>query len=369
MSFVFFSFSNVAITAEQSQHKIVIFKDGVNDSKTSEIIAKVGGSIKKPLPLIHGKAIVLPTKAAEKALKKYPEVLRIDEDIEITITKAPATSVQPAQSLPWGVDLIDAELAWVSSTGQAVKVAIIDTGVDRNHPDLSANIKGGINTINSAKTYQDDNGHGTHVAGIIGAVNNSIGVVGTAPQVDIYSVKALGRSGSGYLSDIIEGLQWAVTNKMQVISMSLGTNSDNQSFHDAIRAVYNAGIIQVAAAGNDGPTDNSVDFPAKYPETIAVSAIDNLGQIPSWSSRGAEVDLAAPGVDINSTWNNDLYKVISGTSMATPHVTGTVALTIAAKGQMAPDAMKKYLKSKAKNLGLPTNLQGAALVDALASVQ
>ncbi|MFZ3171783.1 MAG: S8 family serine peptidase, partial [Carboxydocellales bacterium] len=125
----------------------------------------------------------------------------------------------------------------------------------------------------------------------------------------------------------------------------------------------------VAAAGNDGPTDNSVDFPAKYPETIAVSAIDNLGQIPSWSSRGPEVDLAAPGVDINSTWNNDLYKVISGTSMATPHVTGTVALTIAAKGQMAPDAMKEYLKSKAKNLGLPPNLQGAGLVDALASVQ
>ncbi|MHB8984013.1 MAG: S8 family serine peptidase [Carboxydocellales bacterium] len=160
--------------------------------------------------------------------------------------------------------------------------------------------------------------------------------MGTAPQVEIYSVKALDRTGSGYLSDIIEGLQWAVTNKMQVISMSLGTNSDNQSFHDAIIAVYNAGIIQVAAAGNDGPTDNSVDFPAKYPETIAVSAIDNLGQIPSWSSRGPEVDLAAPGVNINSTWNNDLYKVISGTSMATPHVTGTVALTIAAKGQMAP---------------------------------
>ncbi|MFZ3172451.1 MAG: S8 family serine peptidase, partial [Carboxydocellales bacterium] len=206
MSFVFFSLPNVAISTEQSQHKIVIFKEGVKDSITSEIIAKVGGSIKKPLPLIHGKAIVLPTKAAEKALKQYPEVLRIDEDIQITITKAPATSVQPAQSLPWGVDRIDAELAWVSSTGQAVKVAIIDTGVDRNHPDVLANIKGGINTINSAKTFQDDNGHGTHVAGIIGAVNNSIGVVGTAPQVEIYSVKVLGRTGSGYLSDIIEGL-------------------------------------------------------------------------------------------------------------------------------------------------------------------
>lgn len=363
--------------SEKPLHRIVVFKKAVDDVTAGKIISRAGGTVKKSLRLINGQAVVLPSAAAEKALTGDPDVLRIDEDVVISVTKAAATTqVQPAQSIPWGISRIGADQAWATSNGQAVKVAIIDTGVDMNHPDLQANLRDGINTISSRKTYQDDNGHGTHVAGIIGAVYNSIGVAGIAPQVDIYAVKALGRNGSGYLSDIIEGLQWSVNNGMQVINMSLGTNSDIQSFHDAVTAVYNAGIIQVAAAGNDGDIDSSgVDYPASYPETIAVSAVDSNGQVAAWSSRGPEVDLAAPGVNINSTWNNDLYKSISGTSMATPHVTGTAALTLAAKRQldpgyiMSPDEMKAHLKATAENLGYGPNLQGAGMVNALAAIQ
>ena len=369
---VFFTFtlaSSWASPSEKPLHKIIVFKQGVDESTALKIIEKAGGSAKKSLRLINGQAVVLPSKTAEKALADNSQVLRIDEDIVVAVSKVSTPVVQPAQVLPWGIDRIDADVAWKVYTGNAVKVAIIDTGVDTDHPDLQANIKGGINTINPRKTYQDDNGHGTHVAGIIGAVNNNIGVVGTAPQVQIYAVKALDRNGSGYLSDIIEGLQWAINNNIQVINMSLGANTDVQSFHDAIKAVYNAGIIQVAAAGNDGPADNSVDYPAKYPETIAVSAINSSGQIASFSSRGPEVAVTAPGVDINSTWNTGFYKVISGTSMATPHVTGTAALVISARGPMTPEDMKAYLKSTAENLGFSPNLQGAGLIDAQAAVQ
>lgn len=373
LSIVIFSTTGQKSSAEQPLHKIVIFKQGVDVDASLEAVKIAGGTVKKTLLIINGQAITLPSKAAEKALAKNPQVFRIDDDIQVTATKPPAskesTPSQPLQMLPWGIDKIDAEIAWSVTTGQGVKVAIIDTGIDTNHPDLQGNIKGGINTISSRKSYQDDNGHGTHVAGTIAAIDNTIGVAGTAPKAHIYAVKALDRNGSGYLSDIIEGLQWSVNNEMQVVNLSLGTNSNIQSLHDAIKAAYDAGVILVAAAGNDGPYSNSVDYPARYPETMAVSAIDNQDQIAGWSSRGPEVDLAAPGVSVLSTWNDDYYKNISGTSMATPHVTGTVALALSVHGPMAPAAMKNHLKATAEDLGLATELQGAGLVDAQAAVQ
>ncbi len=122
--------------------------------------------------------------------------------------------------------------------------------------------------------------------------------------------------------------------------MSFGTGADNLSFHDAIRAVYAAGIVQVAAAGNNGPGSNTVQYPAKYSETIAVSAVDSANQIASWSSRGPEIDLTAPGVEINSTWNNGYYNVISGTSMAAPHITAVAGMVLSAKGPMSPDVIE-----------------------------
>lgn len=368
--FVFSFGSSLAFTSEQPLHKIVVFKAGTDNTAAEEIIVKAGGAVKKPLRLINGYAAVMPSKAAEKALAANPRVLRIDNDDIVTISKAPKGATpppQPAETLPWGIDRIDADLAWAAVNGTGVNVAIIDTGIDKNHPDLIDNIKGGINVINVHKSYQDDNGHGTHVAGIIGAVDNEIGVVGVAPKVNIYAIKALNSAGSGYISDIIEGLQWTI-GKADVINMSLGSNYDNLSLHQAIINVYNAGITVVAAAGNDGPDSNSVDYPARYPEVIAVSAVDSNGQVAYWSSRGPEVDLAAPGVNINSTWNNDFYNTISGTSMAAPHVTGTVALTISAKGRLTPDKMKAYLKSTAENIWLAPELQGAGLTDAEAAV-
>ena len=365
--------------------KIVVFeKKFVNKEAKDELVRRTGGVKVKDLDLIDGMAVYLPSRAAEEALLNQAGVLRVDDDVVVEIlarnVEANRTVFQPLESLPWGIDRIDADLAWSTTTGDPVKVAVVDTGIYLNHPDLAQNIKGGYNAINPTKSANDDNGHGSHVSGIIGALDNEIGVIGVGPRIDLYAVKVLNRNGSGYLSDVIEGLDWAIQNKMQVVNMSLGTSSDIPSFRDAIQRVNVAGIIQVAAAGNNGGT---VNYPAAYPEVIAVSAVDSNGQIPYWSSRGPEVDLTAPGVGIYSTWKGGGYYKASGTSMASPHVAGTAALVLTTSiitasgasydldgdGIWDPIEVKLKLQTTAEWLaGLTSGEQGAGLVDAEAAV-
>ncbi|GBD34306.1 Thermostable alkaline protease [bacterium HR35] len=370
---------------EQPSRKIVVFKGGFDEKVKEEVLSKVGGEKVKDLRLINGKVALL-TPSAERLLKQSKEVLRIDEDVivealdKVEAIKVQGAKPQPPQTLPWGIDRVDAEQIWNLTTGDPIKVAIIDTGIDLKHPDMQANIKGGINTIYPWKSPNDDNGHGTHVAGIVAAINNSIGVVGVGPNIDLYAVKVLGANGSGYLSDVIEGLDWVVQQKQNqgedwVINMSLGTSADIQSFHDAILRVYNAGITMVAAAGNTG---GAVTYPAAYPEVIAVSATDQNNQLASWSSRGPEVDLAAPGVSIYSTYKGQTYATLSGTSMAAPHVTGVAALVLDRKtcdfnldGVCTPSEVQQKLEGSAIDLGSPgkDNLYGSGLVNAVNALQ
>ena len=347
---LFFLIATVAQSA-QERRSIVVFNPAVNEPARQALLRAVGAIIIKDLPLIDGKAVLLPPRA-EAALSRMAEVVRIDPDVIV---------VALTQTLPWGVDRIDADLAWGTSTGSGVKVAIVDTGISTNHPDLK--VWGGINTIDPKKGYDDDNGHGSHVAGTVAALNNTAGVVGVAYTAKLYAVKVLNASGSGYLSDVIEGLDWCIKNKMQVVNMSLGTSTDVQSFHDAVKKVNEAGMVQVAAAGNT--YGGRVTFPAAYPETIAVSATDKTNTIASFSSVGPEIDLAAPGVDILSTFRNKFYATMSGTSMSAPHVSGTAALVIAA-GVTGVDNVRERLQSTADDLG-DTGLDpyyGYGLVDA-----
>jgi subtilisin family serine protease len=322
--------------------RIVVFDaTAPTEGAREALVRRLGGDTLKHLPLVNGMVVLLPPEAAV-ALARAPGVLRVEEDPLVyalalpvnRINPRPVPAPQPPESLPWGVNRIDADLAWAASRGAGIKVAVIDTGIALNHLDLKANIKGGYNAISPLRSYNDDNGHGTHVAGTIAAVDNEIGVIGVAPQAHLYAVKVLNSSGVGYVSDVIVGLDWCIQNKMQVINMSLG-GGGTTSYHSAIKRAHGAGIVIVAAAGNDG-MENSVNYPAKYDETIAVSATDGNNTLASWSSRGPEVDLAAPGVAILSTWNNGYYREGSGTSMATPHVAGTVALVLAMWGATTP---------------------------------
>lgn len=353
-----------AANAQQAPYRaIVVFDGSVSEIGRDVLLGKFGAVKIKDLSLIDGKAVILPSKAAAAKLAKVKGVKYVDEDKIASINRKIPKKLQPPQVLPWGVDRIDAELVWPTTTADPVKVAILDTGISLKHPDLVANIKGGINTINPAKSPNDDNGHGSHVAGIVAAANNSIGVVGVGPAIDLYAVKVLNAAGYGYFSDIIEGLQWSVANGVQVVNMSFGASSGTQSLHDAINAAYNAGITLVAAAGNSG-NGNPVGYPAAYPEVIAVTATNSSDQVATFSSTGPEVDLAAPGVSIYSTYKRDTYATLSGTSMAAPHVTGAAALVINAKGLTNPADVKARLQATADNLGVSSDYQGAGLVDA-----
>ena len=381
-----FAVQAVAQANDGGGRKIVVFQAGLNDAVKDKIIAHTGGAKLKNLDLIGARAVWVPDRSAAAKLAASPGVVRVDDDVVVEalirggISTKPAPS-QPAEVLPWGIDRIDAELVWPSgNTANLIKVGIIDTGISNTHPDLLANIKGGVNTINPRKNWNDDNGHGSHVAGIVAAIDNDIGVIGVGPAIDLYAIKVLDRNGSGYLSDVIEGIQWAVANNMQVVNMSLGTASNIQSFHDAVIAAKNAGIVTVAAAGNGGgSTNESVIFPAAYPEAIAVSATDNTDTIAWWSSRGPEVDLAAPGVSIYSTYKGTGYATLSGTSMAAPHVAGSAALVLNipvglydanANGKWDPDEVQKKLQDRAKDLGTSgfDNLYGWGLVNAYNAV-
>lgn len=353
--------------------KIVVFDASVvNQAAKEQILARTGATRLKSLPIINA-AVVLAGPANEAALKAMPGVLRVEEDAVATVA-----AVRPASGevLPWGVDRIDADRVWDAdankvidagaNAGRAVKVAVVDTGIDLTHPDLAANVVSSYNAIATTKSATDDNGHGSHVAGIIAGIDNTVGVLGVAPQTKLMAVKVLDRNGSGYYSDIIEGIQWSMNNGAKVINMSLGGTTDMQSLHDAIIAAYNAGIVIVVAAGNSGPGDNTVNYPAKYPEVIAVSATDSANAIASFSSRGPEVDLAAPGVSIYSTYKGGTYATLSGTSMAAPHVAGAAALVIASGRATAPADVKALLQSTADDLGISgqDNLYGYGLVDA-----
>ena len=377
-------------SAAPVERKIVVFKEDVlNEGERDALVKKFGGVKLKDLKLAHGKAVLLPANATA-LLAKDKNVLRIDDDVVVeALDKDEArdgvqdsgrsgalgknSTSQPAQKLPWGIARVNAPLVWPVTTADPIKVAVIDTGIDVKHPDLLGNLKGGVSTVSYTSSFNDDNGHGTHVAGTIGAANNSVGVVGVGPQIDLYAVKVLDRRGSGYLSDIIEGLDWAAANGIQVVNMSLGTSSNVQSFRDAVIRAKAAGITLVAAAGNSG---GAVGYPAAYPEVIAVSATDANNNIASWSSRGAEVDLAAPGVNIFSTYKGQTYATLSGTSMASPHVAGVVALVLSVPEKCntdgipgcSPDEVQARLQATATPLG-NANLYGAGLVNALTAVQ
>lgn len=333
--------SNKAYAAGEDIRKIVIFEKGFTDKDVQDdLLAKHNVTKIKDLDIVNGVAVVFPSVASERLLKNKKGIERIEDDFEMSILvrkdrdyfidnmfrSSRKGSAQPVETLPWGIDRVDAELAWTTSFGaSSTKVAVIDTGISKDHPDLKENLKGGYNAINPSKDWNDDNGHGSHVAGIIGAVNNMIGVVGVAPQVDLYAVKSLDRSGSGFISDIIEGIQWSVANNIQVINMSFGSASGSQALRDALTSAYDSGIVLVAAAGNSGGV---VLYPASYPEVIAISAIDSKDKLASFSSRGKEISLAAPGVDIYSTYKGSGYMTLSGTSMAAPHVSGVIALVL-----------------------------------------
>jgi subtilisin len=331
---------------------------GFKEKPESDLILRYEGDIKCTYTFIPAISANLSREAIE-AIVKDERIAYIEPDYEVHVLE---------ETLPWGVDRIDAEKVHPYNKGRGVKVAIIDTGIDYTHPDIDGNYKGGYDFVNNDDDPMDDHGHGTHCAGIVAAEDNDIGVIGVAPEAYLYGVKVLNSGGSGYVSDVIAGIQWSIANGMQVISMSLGSDSDSTSLHNACNAAYNAGVVLVAAAGNDGNrwgSGDNVDYPARYDSVIAVAATDSNDNRASWSSTGPAVELSAPGVNIYSTYRGG-YTTLSGTSMACPHVTGTAALVWYAYPNYTNTQVRQRLQGTAEDLGTTgrDTWYGYGLVDA-----
>lgn len=368
---------------------IVVLKDDVKD------VDFVAGDIEKKhrgarfatyKHSLKGFAVNMTSEEAEK-VKKDSRVEFVSEDRAVNILgrlENAKTVVSQAQVAPTGIKRIGA----VSSTakGLGIAVAVIDTGIDLSHPDIEANIlNSGKSCIRQAKTAKDDNGHGTHVAGTIAALDNGIGVIGVAPKAKLIPVKVLDRNGSGTWSSVICGIDWVTANavkfNIKVANMSLGGggnsddncgNTNGDALHKAICKSRDAGVTYVAAAGNGdafgNPLNASGFVPAAYDDAvITVSALADSDGLPggagaptsygpddtfaTFSNFGSVVDIGSPGVSIFSTYKGGSYATLSGTSMAAPHVSGAVALYLNANPGSTWTSIRDGLKAIGEAVG------------------
>jgi len=240
-----------------------------------------------------------------------------------------ASSKLPRETVDYGVKMLGVMYEWHETMGEGIKVGVIDTGIDLDHEDLRDRVKSYKNfTSKYEKDVEDTNGHGTHVAGTICANRNGIGVVGAAPKCDLYVAKAFGEGGHAKTEAIIKSFEWLISENVNVINMSFSSPEPNEYEKIMVRKCHEKGIILVGAAGNDGGSgdEDTIGYPAKYDGVIAVTAVDmNLNRAP-FSSQGSGAQVAAAGTNILSTYKNNTYAVLSGTSMATPLIAGAVAI-------------------------------------------
>lgn len=320
-----------------------------------------------PLPIANAFSCYL--RSTER-LGNMPQVASIEEDADPAgvhgfFNRLPWMQ-QPAQGetlsqrkpyVPWGVRHIQAPQAWKRSTGSKIKVGVIDTGVDFNHPDLQGIIGGGINLVYRHMLPLDDNGHGTHICGTIAASGEKSGIIGVAPQATLYAVKAFDHNGTSFVTDIIQGIDWCVRNRMHVINMSFGMKTSSSALETAVRNAYRAGVVIVASSGNEGKK-GFVDYPARWPYAIAVGAVTRDNMIAPFSNKGRQINIYAPGDTIFSTWLNGKYHKLSGTSMATSHVSGVVALLLSIKPRMSIEQIISLLQKTASPLPYPSKQSG-----------
>jgi len=251
----------------------------------------------------------------------------------------------------WNLPTIYTSEAWAFSKGKSnVVVAVIDTGVDLNHPEFQGKLVKGYNIVNPNKPPLDDDGHGTHVTGIIAAnTNNGQGIAGITWYNKIMPVKVLDQSGAGTLFDVAQGIIWATDHGANIINLSLGNYAESKYLHDAIQYAYSKNVVLIAATGNDNTSQ--LGYPASYPEVIGVSAIDPNQQRAEFSNYGDDVDVVAPGVNIASTYPNNQYAALSGTSMASPHVAALAALIKSNDPDLSNKDIMKIITETATDLG------------------
>ncbi len=367
------------LTAAQSiKRYVVTFKQNSLSSKSAKVMnngsfsqqaaqqltQSLGGKVVRYLNNINSVAVEL-NKASMQQMANNPQVNSIEED-------------QPryllAESTPYGITMVQADQVSDSTTGN-MKVCIVDTGYDLGHEDLiNSGVTGSDNDGNGNDTgnwYNDGHGHGSHVAGTISAIgSNNKGVVGVNPsgQLGLHIVKVFNDAGSwAYGSDLIAAISQCQSAGANIVSMSLGGGASMASENNAFESAYNGGMLFIAAAGNDGNTSKS--YPASYDSVVSVAAVDSSQNLASFSQRNNQVEIAAPGVNVESTLPGNTYASWSGTSMATPHVSGVAALVWSLHPECSSSQMRNVLNMTAIDKGTSgrDNSYGFGIVQAKAA--
>ncbi|WP_337134649.1 S8 family peptidase [Priestia megaterium] len=322
---------SAADASQNSSQIIVKFKDNVCSEKQAAIHRK------NKCTLLHRNKdldfqVLRSKKKIDKLIKRYSELDEVDyvePDYTLSAFYTPNDPFFPYQ---YGPQKVQAPDAWdVTTSNGNIKIAIIDTGIQLNHPELSIKLWPGYNFVEGNLVPNDGNGHGTHVAGIAAALTeNSLGIAGMAPSASLIPVRALDNSGNGLLSNIANAITYSTNAGAKVINLSLGSSQSSITLENAVNYAWNQGVVVIAAAGNEA--SSTPTYPAAYQNVIAVASTDNNDQKSDFSNFGNWVDLAAPGSTILSTYIGSYYAYLSGTSMAAPHVAGLAAL-LAAQGQ------------------------------------
>jgi thermitase len=313
--------------------------------------AQVGGVLLENLADIGVERYALPpsigVKEAVEMLRRWPVVEFAEPNFIAWASFIPNDTYWSSQ---WGPSKIKCPAGWDINKGSStVRIAIVDTGIDYSHPDLSGKIVAGYDFANNDSNAQDDNGHGTHCAGIAAALtNNARGIAGVGFNCSLMAVKVLNASGSGTYSAIANGITWAADNGAKVISMSLGGSSGSSTLSSAVSYAWSKGAVLVAAAGNNGSTAPS--YPAYYTNCIAVASSTTSDTRSSFSNYGSWVEVAAPGSNILSTYPGG-YAYLSGTSMACPHVSGLAGLLWSKLGSTTNSTVRSKIENNCDPVG------------------
>lgn len=332
-AFLFLTVKNTSATSYAPEEIIVQFRPLVSSAVVERITQNKGARIKERLLLPRTFVLKVPAGQEENLARIFSQNLLVSYAELNYQAQALEIPDDPYFGNQWGMSKVQGPEAWDISHGSvSANIAILDTGIDKDHEDLAAKVVARKN-FTTAVSDDDLYGHGTHVAGIAAAQTNNIkGVAGLGYEASLMSVKVLDDNGSGYYSWIVNGINWAADNGAKVINLSLGGSSGSTTLKNAIDYAWSKGVVLACAVGNSG--NSSPTYPAYYTNCLATAATDSHDQKASWSSYGRWVDVAAPGVNIYSTFPNHPYKINkslnydygSGTSMSTPHVAGLAGL-------------------------------------------
>lgn len=328
----------------------VKFKDHPSEAELAQICDDIRGKVKRNWDPYH--IFKSSTKTTEELIdyfKNMDTVEFVEPNYLLLPNRMPNDPLYTRYQ--WNLPLIHADEAWEVTPGKEdIVIAVVDTGVDLLHQDFQGKLVDGYNVVADNDNPQDDNGHGTHVAGIISAkTNNTLGIAGVAWFNKIMPIKAMGGDGTGSSFDIAKGIRWAADHGARVINMSVGNYNHSAILHEAVQYAYNKGIVLVAASGNDN-TDQS-SYPAVYPEVISVAAVDDRSERANFSNYGNYIEVAAPGVDIPSTFLDNEYAALSGTSMACPHVAGLAGLILSANPELGVEDVRDIIQKSSMDLG------------------